>query len=378
MVPNKLEIIEQARDLKYKTPFFYTSKSILKNNYESFTHLFDNEEVYYAIKANSDIKILEYLKKLGCGFEAASFFEIKLLLDLGVKPGKIIYGTSVKPANHIRLAMKSGVNRMAADSKEEIEKIASNAAGAKIFVRAQVNDSDSVFAFSERFGSPLENIVDLLLYARKRGLTPYGISFHVGSQAIHVEHWSDAILSLKPIIEKLQKSGLELEIINIGGGFPVTYNNHKQVPHLSDIVEHIHNTIHLLPYMPKIIMEPGRGIVATSTVMVSEVISRTTRRGKDWLVLDGGVYNCLYEAMIHQGTTQYEVHTTRKARKDTELSPYVLSGPTGDSIDIITRDISLPSSIKVGDRLIFENAGAYTITMSSPFNGFPKPELYLG
>lgn len=378
MIPNELEVIEKARKLNYKTPFFFTSKKVLKHNYETFTHLFNNSEVYYAIKSNADLKILEYLKKLGSGFEAASFFEIKLLLDLGVKSTKIIYGTSVKPSEHIRLAKKAGIDRMAADSKEELDKIAKHAPGAKVFIRAIVNDSDSVFAFSERFGAPIEIIRDLLLYAKEQGLMPYGISFHVGSQALHAEHWSDAILSIKPVIEKLQKDGILLEILDIGGGFPVVYNNHKQVPQLSDIVGHVHNTLHTLPYMPKVIMEPGRGIVATSTVMVSEVISRTKRRGKDWLVLDGGVYNCLYEAMIHQGTTQYDVHTAKKARKDVELNPYVLAGPTGDSLDIITRDITLPSSINVGDRLIFENTGAYTITMSSPFNGFPKPELYLG
>lgn len=379
MIPNDVaEVIKKARRLRYPTPFFFTSKEALKHNYETFDKLFDNGEVYYALKANADPKILSYLNKLGSGFEAASFFEIKLMLDNGVKPQRIIYGTSVKPAEHIKKARKAGVDRFAADSKEEIDKIAANAPGSKVFVRAIVNDADSVFAFSERFGAPVETVVDLVLYVRKQGLQPYGISFHVGSQATHVEHWSDAILSLKPVIEELEEDGIILEMLDIGGGFPVVYSNHKQVPHLEDIVSKIHSALHILPYMPKIIMEPGRGLVAAATVMVSEVISRTMRRGKTWLVLDGGIYNCLYEAMIHQGTTQYDVYTQRASKKRVEPIPCVLAGPTGDSLDIITRDVTLPSSIEVGDRLIFENAGAYTVTMSSPFNGFPKPELYLG
>lgn len=378
MVPNEFAIIKKAQKLKYPTPFFFTSKEILKKNYETFAGLFNNGEVHYALKANSDPQIISYLSSLGSGFEAASFFEIELLLSLQVKPEKIIYGTSVKPSDHIKKAMAAGIDRFAADSKEEIEKIAKHAPKAKVFVRAAVNDSDSVFAFSERFGAQLEAVKGLLLYARDLRLIPYGISFHVGSQATHVEHWSDAILSLKPTIEDLDEEGIRLEALNIGGGFPVIYNNHKHVPHLNEIVEKVHNALHILPYIPKILMEPGRGIVATSTVMVSEVISRTTRRGKVWLVLDGGVYNCLYEAMIHQGTTQYDVHTIKKLfRKNGELMPCVLSGPTGDSLDIITRDITLPSSVQVGDRLIFENAGAYTITMANRFNGFPKPELYI-
>lgn len=377
MIPNEAKIINKAKKLKYPTPFFFTSRDVLAHNYKTFAHLFDNGETYYAIKANSDPKILKHLKNLGSGFEAASFYEVELLLSLGVSPAKIIYGTSVKPAKHIELAKKAGINRFAADSKEEVDKLAKYAKGSKVYIRAVVDDADSVFAFSERFGASADRIRELLLHTQKKGLQPYGISFHVGSQATHAEHWANAILSIKPVIENLQKDGVTLEIIDIGGGFPVIYNNHKYVPHLSDIVPRINKALHTLPYMPKIIIEPGRGIVATSTVMVAEVISRTKRMGKEWLVLDGGIYNCLYEAMIHQGTTQYDVHTVKTPKRNAELMPCVLSGPTGDSLDIITRDISLPDFINVGDKLIFENAGAYTVTMSTGFNGFPKPELYL-
>jgi ornithine decarboxylase len=112
--------------------------------------------------------------------------------------------------------------------------------------------------------------------------------------------------------------------------------------------------------------------------MVAEVISRTVRGGKVWLCLDGGIYNALYEAMIHQGLTQYNVHPYTEQQSPSQTMHATLAGPTGDSLDIIARDIEVPEYIGVGDRLIFENAGAYTVTMSSPFNGFPKPELYIG
>lgn len=377
MIPNEANIIKKARLLSYPTPFFFTSQEILEHNYKTFTHLFNNGEVYYALKSNADPKILDCLNRLDSGFEAASKFEIESLLEVGVEPTKIIYGTSVKPVSHIQFAYKIGVDRFAADSFEEIQKIAKHAPGARVFVRATVDDADSVFAFSERFGAPLHSIKDIMLEVNRLGLSTYGLSFHVGSQATHEEHWANAILAVKPTIESLHKDGVTLEVLNIGGGFPVVYNNHKHIPHLEDIVRGVHNVLHTLPYMPKIIMEPGRGISATSTVMVSEVISRTMRNGKTWLVLDGGIYNCLYEAMIHQGSTQYDVHVVSVPKKQTELMPCVLAGPTGDSLDIITRDILLPETVTVGDRLIFENAGAYTVTMACAFNGFPKPQLYI-
>lgn len=377
MIPNDQLILEQVRRLDHPTPFFFTSREILKHNYNTFTHLLDNSEVYYALKANSDPKILTYLAQLGCGFEAASSYEVDILLSIGVKPTKIIYGTSVKPAEHIKHAIKNGINRFAADSKEEIEKIAQNAPGSKVFIRAVVDDTGSVFAFSERFGTPLESVKDLILQARSLDLKTYGISFHVGSQATNANRWSNAINNIRPIVEELMAVGVTLEVINIGGGFPVSYYNHQNVPHLPEIVANIHNTLHMMPYIPKIILEPGRGIVATATVMVAEVISRTTRNGKVWLCLDGGIYNALYEAMIHQGSTQYQVHPFVAEEDYTKTMHATLAGPTGDSLDIIARDVELPDYIEVGDRLIFENAGAYTVSMSCAFNGFPKPELFI-
>jgi ornithine decarboxylase len=378
MIPNNEDLIDQVKRMDYPTPFFYTSREVLKHNYETFTHLFDNSEVYYAIKANSDPKIIEFLAGLGAGFEAASSYEIDLLLKLGVESSRIIYGTSVKPAEHIKFAFAHGINRFAADSKEEIKKIAQYAPGSKVFVRVIVDDSGSVFTFSERFGAPIEDVKDLISHIKSHGLKTFGISFHVGSQATNENRWSNAINMIRPVIEELADQGVVLEMIDIGGGFPVAYYNHQNVPHLPEIVSHIRNSLHMLPYIPKIILEPGRGIVASSTVLVASIISRSTRGGKVWLCLDAGIYNALYEAMIHQGSTQYTVHPlVSQIDSRVNFMHSTLAGPTGDSLDIIAREVMLPDYLKEGDRLIFENAGAYTVTMSSPFNGFPKPELYI-
>jgi ornithine decarboxylase len=376
MVPNNEKVIDAARLAKHPTPFFFTSRGVLKHNYNIFNRLFDNSKVYYAVKANADTRILTYLAELGAGFEAASAYEIQALLDIGVDPAKIIYGTSVKPAQHIVFAVSNGITRFAADSKEEVEKLARYAPGSKVFIRAIVDDTGSVFTFSERFGAPMETVKGLVLLAKQLELKTYGISFHVGSQATNENRWSNAITILRPVIEDLFKEGVSLEMLDIGGGFPVAYYNHQNVPHLTEIVAHIRNSLHMLPYIPKIVMEPGRGIVASSTVLVASVISRTVRGGKVWLCLDAGIYNALYEAMIHQGLTQYNVHPFVVQNSD-DMMHATLAGPTGDSLDIIAREIELPSYIDVGDKLIFENAGAYTVTMSSPFNGFPKPELYI-
>lgn len=370
-------ILDHVRTLDYQTPYFYTSKDALRTTYQLFTHLFPNSEVYYALKANSDPAILTYLNEQGCGFEAASAYEIDMLLRVGVQPKDIIYGTSVKPSSHIIYARRAGVDRFAADSKEEVEKIASHAPGARVFIRGIVDDSGSVFTMSERFGTPVGTVKHLLLQARDLGLQPYGISFYVGSQATHADRWSKAIHLIRPVMEELLEEGIKLDVINIGGGFPVNYDNHKNAPQLVDIVRHINEALHHLPYIPTLIMEPGRGLVATSTVLVAEIVARNDRAGHPWLVLDAGIYNALYEAMIHQGATQYKVHPLHPPTGEVEMMTCTLAGPTGDSLDIINRHAVLPSYIGVGDKLVFENAGAYTVTMASPFNGFPKPNLYI-
>jgi ornithine decarboxylase len=376
-IAERYDILQQARLLVHKTPFFFTSREILKKNYHTFTHLFDDAEIYYALKANSDPKVLTYLDSLGCGFEAASGYEVQILLDLGVDPAKIMYGTSIKPAEHIRFAYQAGVKRFAADSKEEIDKIADNAPGSRVFIRTTVDDTGSVFMMSERFGTPANTVKDLVLYTRHLGLKTYGVSFYVGSQAARADMWAKGVRTIKPVIEELLREGVTLEVLNIGGGFPVHYDNHQDAPALKEIVIQTHNALHELPYIPRIIMEPGRGLVATSTVLITEVIARNDRAGKPWLCLDAGIYNALYEAMIHQGTTRYPVYPLNPPTEPTDSLEFTLAGPTGDSLDIIARNVPLPSYTDVGDKLLFEHTGAYSVAMASRFNGFPEPSLYI-
>ncbi len=372
------DIIQQARSLTHATPFFFTSRDILQKNYHIFDTLFDGAEINYALKANSDLKILSFLNELGAGFEAASGFEVETLLDLGVEPHRILYGTAIKPSAHIDFAYRTGVQRFAADSREEIKKLAEHAPGAKVCVRTIVDDSGSVFVMSDRFGAPADTVKELMLYAKSLGLKTYGISFYVGSQAAHANMWAKGVQKVAPIIQALYEEGITLEVLNIGGGFPVHYDNHQDAPELHEIVMQLHNELEVLPYLPKLIMEPGRGLVATSTVVVSEVIARSHRAGKPWLCMDAGIYNAFYEAMIHQGATRYPVRPLHPSPESMESLQFTLAGPTGDSLDIIARDVSLPANVDVGDKLVFEHAGAYTLALASRFNGFPEPALYIG
>lgn len=361
--------------LTYKTPYFLFSKKIILDKIKKFKDAFPEASIYYAMKANSEEEALETIAEAGCGFEVASKYELDIIKKLDVSPSKILYGTSVKSTDHINVFKEYGVDRFAFDSLVELEKIASISPGAKVYVRASVSDAGSVFKFSEKFGADMENVPHLLTHAKDIGLIPYGISFHVGSQAGNPMAWANAIENIRKPMEELKEKGIEIEVLNIGGGYPAIYTSTENEFGLEEISKNVMKAYNKLPYKPKLILEPGRGIIADSAILVASVIARVERRMGTWLFLDAGVYNALFEAMAYQGSTRYKVKSLRQSFNTGEKL-FALAGPTGDSPDIISREVSLPEDISIGDKLIFYKVGAYSLVVTSRFNGFPKPDVY--
>lgn len=340
-----------------------------------FTDCFPGAAIHYAMKANSEPEILQHIADIGGGFEVASLGELQLLTALHIPPEKIIYGTSVKSLSHIAAFGAYGVERFAFDDLTELHKIASVAPGAKVYVRVNVNDATSVFQFSEKFGTDLKNVVPFLKQAQTLGLKPYGISFHVGSQAGNHFAWAEELTNLITPISELYAEGITIEAINIGGGFPCKYLSYDNDCDLQTIAQHTLEAYRKLPYQPQLILEPGRGIIAEAGILVASVIAKIERKNATWLFLDAGVYNALFEAMAYQGSTRYRVS---RLRSDTTGATqlFAIAGPTGDSPDVITREALLPIDTDTGDKLVFHDAGAYSISVTSQFNGFKKPSVH--
>ena len=366
---------EFLETLPYETPFFLFSRKRIEHNFHEFQKYFPGAAIHYAMKANSEPDVLRLLLELGSGFEVASAYELDILKSISVPPERIIYGTSVKPARHIKEFFDYGVNRFAFDSFPELEKIAALAPGSRVYVRIRVDDTGSVYRFSEKFGAEKEDIVPLLQHAKELGLQPYGISFHVGSQATNLMAWTNAMENLHPIMEHLKKINVDIEILNLGGGYPCKYLSSTHEFGLEEIAQQTLKRYRRLPYQPQLILEPGRGMVADTGIVVTSIIERVERRGSTWLFLDAGVYNALFESMAYQGSIRYSLTSMRVAH-DAGETAFALAGPTGDSADVITREAVLPADIGIGDKLIFHNTGAYNIMTAVPFNGFPKPKAY--
>lgn len=355
-------------------PYFVLDLRKLRASYKAFQNAFPTTDIYYALKANSDPLILAALAEAGSGFEAASWQEIDQLLNLGVNADRIIYGSAVKPRAYVERAAQAGVDRFAADSLEELQMLGQAAPGARVFVRVKLDDTYSVFQMSGKFGVPQETAAGLLRQAVALGLRPWGLSFNVGSQATRSSEWATGIAAVAPIFTELRAEGIRLEVLNLGGGFPVQYRDSVEIG-IDEIAKQVRAAVDLLPYQPLLIAEPGRRIVATCLSLVATIISRIERPDGPWLFLDCGVYNALYEALVHQGRTSYPVSQLDLRSADAPLAFYVLAGPTGDGLDMIARNVALPVDMAVCDRLLFRNVGAYTRAMASSFNGFPVPPV---
>ena len=184
--------------------------------------------------AETDVAAARSEVAAGAGFEIASAHELRLLARLSVPPEKIIYGSSIKPIAHVKECHEYGIDRFAADSFLEVEKIAAAAPKSRVYIRAQVDDAGSVFQFSEKFGAEIASIVPMLQLATARGLRPYGISFHVGSQASNAAAWAVAIalaaiavLAMVVMCDALRRN--VVPAVAIGVGLSVMLS-----PHLGD------------------------------------------------------------------------------------------------------------------------------------------------
>lgn len=346
----------------------------LREKYCEFQTHFPTATIFYAIKANSEPDVILALAELRCNFEAASVYELQLLQALKISGDRIMYGTSIRPAAHIRHFFEYGVHTYTIDSLHELEKIASFAPGSRIFVRVVVDDSGSSFRFSEKFGTDSSTAAELLRRAPTIGLMPHGLSFHVGSQQVNPNKWACGIRALTPMIRELAEEGIAVEALNIGGGFPCPYELTQSCPSLAEIAMSTVRAFSELPYASRLVIEPGRAMVAQAAVLVVSVIGRVTRNCTNWLFLDAGPYNAVFEAMPYQGSMRFPVTCLTNDNSRNEV--FALAGPTGDSQDVLTRSASLPANVAVGDKLAIHNVGAYSMSLASSFNGFPKPQVF--
>ena len=352
--------------------------SIIEKNYSRMQLLFANSEIFYAVKANPHKKIIRLLNRLGSSFDCASFEEINNCLNIKVPAHRISYGSTLKKETDIKKAFNLGIKLYAFDSKEELEKLAKNAPGSSVFCRLMVPNGGAEWPLSKKFGCNYKVAENLILRAKKIGLNPIGVSFHVGSQQLSLRTWNKSIVIASKVFKKLALKNIMLNFLNLGGGLPVTYTNKlvNKRCYASNIIKSINQNFG--NYKPsRIIMEPGRYLVAEAGVIETEVILVTDRgkkKSKRWVYIDVGRYNGLAET--EDEAIHYQI--TAKGYKKFKKENFILAGPSCDSHDIIykRKNCTLPSKLKSGDKLRILSTGAYTTVYSSNFNGMKKITEY--
>jgi ornithine decarboxylase len=369
------EFLKRRKD---EGPCLVVDLDVVRENYLGFAKALPDSKVFYAVKANPAPEILKLLASLGCCFDVASVNETHAALDAGATPDRISYGNTIKKESEIAAAFALGVTLYAVDCEAEVEKIARAAPGSRVICRIHCDGTGSEWPLSRKFGCEPEFATDILELAHQRGLVAHGISFHVGSQQHNVEAWDRALASAAAVFRSCAERGINLAMVNLGGGFPARYV--RKTPKLESYGKAIFRALrrHFGNAIPETIVEPGRGLVGNAGVIEAEVVLIAKRSPEDevrWVYLDIGKFHGLAETIDE--SIRYPIRTPRD--RD-ETAPCIIAGPTCDSVDVLYQKspYPLPVSLAIGDKVLIEAAGAYTATYSSiGFNGFPPLRQYV-
>ena len=358
-------------------PCLVVDLDIVRENYRAFAKALPDSRIFYAVKANPAPELLALLVSLGSCFDTASVAEIEMVLAAGATPERISFGNTIKKERDIARAHALGVRLFAVDCKAEVEKIARAAPGAKVFCQFLFGCAGAEWPLSRKFGCDPEMAVDVLDHAQRLGLDPCGVSFHVGSQQRRTAAWDEALKSAAAIFRACADRGINLSMVNLGGGFPTRYL--REVPAVEAYGRSIFRALrrHFGNRIPETIIEPGRGMVGNAGVIEAEVVLVSKKSEHDrtrWVYLDIGKFGGLAETMDE--LIRYAIRTPHDGD---EVGPCVLAGPTCDSADVLyeKRPYDLPISIEIGDKVLIEGTGAYTATYAAvAFNGFAPLRTY--
>jgi ornithine decarboxylase len=352
-------------------PCLVVDLDVVRENYQVFAKALPDSRVFYAVKANPAPELLSLLSSLGSCFDTASVAEIEMVLTAGATADRVSFGNTIKKERDIARAFALGVRLFAVDCKAEVEKIGRAAPGAKVFCRFLFGCAGAEWPLSRKFGCDPEMAVDVLDHAQKLGLEPVGVSFHVGSQQRRTAAWDEALKTAAAIFRACAERGMNLTMVNLGGGFPTKYL--REVPAVQAYGRSIFKALlkHFGNRIPETIIEPGRGMVGNAGVIEAEVVLVSKKSEQDqarWVYLDIGKFGGLAETMDE--SIRYPIKTPRDGD---EVGPCVLAGPTCDSADVLyeKRPYDLPVSLEIGDKVLIEGTGAYTATYAAvAFNGF--------
>lgn len=368
-----VEIAEQ-----YGTPVYVTSKSQLERNIEAYKRAFPEAEKLYAVKANNNLALMKIIASSGFGADVFSSGELYLALLAGFKRERILFNGNSKSDSEIEMGISANV-KFSVDSFDELSTIESIAEreGREVEIAFRINpDIDpkthpkiATGLRESKFGIPEEGAIkayEIALSMKK--VVPKGIHCHIGSQILETSPFVSAMRKIGRIAMELEKLGVELEFIDMGGGLGIDYEGKGAITPedlARDLLPAFEDVLSVLKSEPKLWLEPGRSIVGNTTILLTRV--NAVKKGyRNFVAVDAG-FNLLIRPAMYGAFHRVLVANKEGGEEDI----YTIVGPICESGDVLARDRRLPK-IEKGDLIAILDAGAYGFSMSSQYNGRPR------
>ena len=371
-------IAEIAREVG--TPFYLYSSRTLARHLRAYTEALAARPhlVAYAVKANSNLAVLNLLGRLGAGADIVSGCELFRALRAGIPAERIVYSGVGKTREEIARCLEAGILFFNVESFQELDLISETARdlGTRARISFRVNpDVDpkthpyiSTGLSKNKFGLSIEQAIDA--YRRAAGdaaLEVVGIDCHIGSQLTDINPFRDAFKRLKRLVSKLEGLGIALEYIDIGGGLGIQYSD-EQPPLPAEYADSILGEMEDMPHT--LVMEPGRSIAGNAGILVTRVLYTKTTAEKEFYVVDAAM-NDLARPSLYQA--YHEIQPVVDSGRG--MARVDIVGPICETGDFLARDRSVPE-VSQGELLAVMSAGAYGFTMSSNYNSRPRvPEV---
>lgn len=357
---------------EFQTPFYIYNFDAIKEKFLELKNAFKarKSQIFYAVKANSNLSLLQMLVKLDSGFDCVSIGEVKRALKVGAKPYKIIFSGVGKTKEELKLALKYNILYINLESEAEmmlLEQVAKELnTKARISIRVNPNVDAKTHPYistglnENKFGVEIESAKKMYIYAKNSSfLEPIGIHFHIGSQLLDLSPIYEAASIVAKLVKELKALKIDLKFFDIGGGLGVAYEKTDLEPNLYEYAQAILASLNGLDIT--IGMEPGRFLVASNGEFVCSVLYEKHNKTKRFIIVDGAM-NDLIRPSLYKA-----YHEIDMPYNQGEESLCDVVGGVCESGDFFAKERLLPHT-QNGDIMVIKNAGAYGFSMSSNYN----------
>ena len=362
----------------YGSPLYIYSKSQIEFNWNLFKKSFGDHPhlICYAVKANSNIAVLNTLAKLGSGFDIVSLGELERVIAAGGNPSKCVYSGVAKNEYSIQKALEYGIYCFNVESEGELDCIDSVASSlnmtAPISIRVNPNVDANTHPYistglaENKFGVGADIAFSMFKKAAlSENLKVCGLDYHIGSQITDVSPFIEALDRALELVEKLKTENILIDHLDIGGGIGVSYDQEETI-NIEDYLNSVTNRVDQM----KILVEPGRSIVGNAGIFVTKVEYLKQNNLKSFAIVDGAMNDLIRPSLYQSYHQAVLIDDNSKGINDT----WDIVGPVCESTDFLAKDRNL--TLEKGDYIAIMTAGAYGFVLSSNYNSRPRvPEI---